>query len=83
VHAVRLDRNAVIRLTNDHKSISQQMEQLLHKLHALARCAFVPWCLVASTASPLGRLELSVCGVGGWGGGEAGVVQITSFFWRH
>lgn len=41
VHAVRLDRNAVIRLTNDHKALSQQMEQLLHKLHALARWAFV------------------------------------------
>lgn len=37
VHAVRLDRNAVIRLTNDHKAISQRMEQALHKLHALAR----------------------------------------------
>lgn len=37
VHAVRIDRNAVIRLTNDHKAVSQQMEQLLHKLHALAR----------------------------------------------
>lgn len=37
VHAVRIDRNAIIRLTNDHKAISQQMEQLLHQLHAMAR----------------------------------------------
>jgi hypothetical protein len=38
VHGVRIDRNAVIRLTNDHKAISKQLEELLHKLHALARC---------------------------------------------
>jgi 26S proteasome non-ATPase regulatory subunit 9 len=37
IHAVRSDRNAVIRLSNDHKQISSQLEQLLHKIHALAR----------------------------------------------
>ena len=46
VHGVRIDRNAIIRLTNDHKAISKQLEELLHKLHALARCvgcATVTW----------------------------------------
>lgn len=37
IHAVRSDRNAVIRLANDHKQLSSQLEQLLHKMHALAR----------------------------------------------
>eukprot|EP00775_Hariotina_reticulata_P004864 gene4864-5109_t len=36
VHAIRLDRNAVIRLANDHKQVTQEMEQLLHQLHAFA-----------------------------------------------
>ncbi|KAF6259949.1 hypothetical protein COO60DRAFT_1294635 [Scenedesmus sp. NREL 46B-D3] len=37
VAAVRSDRNAIIRLANDHKQINSQLEQLLHKIHALAR----------------------------------------------
>lgn len=37
VAAVRSDRQAIIRLTNDHKALSGQLEQLLHKVHALAR----------------------------------------------
>jgi hypothetical protein len=37
IHAVRTDRNAIVRLTNDHKQITSQLEQLLHKIHALAR----------------------------------------------
>ncbi|WIA41924.1 hypothetical protein OEZ86_009237 [Tetradesmus obliquus] len=37
IHAVRSDRNAVIRLANDHKQLSSRLEQLLHKMHALAR----------------------------------------------
>uniref|UniRef100_A0A383VU54 Nas2 N-terminal domain-containing protein n=1 Tax=Tetradesmus obliquus TaxID=3088 RepID=A0A383VU54_TETOB len=34
IHAVRSDRNAVIRLANDHKHLSSRLEQLLHKMHA-------------------------------------------------
>ncbi|KAF8058359.1 PSMD9 [Scenedesmus sp. PABB004] len=37
VAAARADRCAVIRLANDHKDLSAQLEAALHALHALAR----------------------------------------------
>lgn len=37
VHAARIDRNKVIVLTNDHKAISEQIEEALHRLHEAAR----------------------------------------------
>jgi hypothetical protein len=39
VHAVRVDRNAVICGTNDHKALTARIERLMHELHAAARCA--------------------------------------------
>lgn len=37
--AVRADRSRVICLTNDHKALSRKLEQLMHELHSIARCA--------------------------------------------
>ncbi|KAI8476042.1 MAG: hypothetical protein J3K34DRAFT_5325 [Monoraphidium minutum] len=37
VHAARVDRSAVIRLTNDHKELMGRIERLMHALHAAAR----------------------------------------------
>ncbi|GAB4816577.1 hypothetical protein N2152v2_003623 [Parachlorella kessleri] len=37
IPAIRADRHAVIALSNDHKTLSSKLEQLLHQLHAQSR----------------------------------------------
>lgn len=37
IGAVRLDRQRVNHLTNDHKAITSKIEELLHRIHQQAR----------------------------------------------
>lgn len=38
---MRVDRNRVICLTNDHKELMARIERLMHELHAVARCGLL------------------------------------------